>query len=1131
VAAYAGAVGPVARAEALPGDGALSAEAVAAREAGHADMADYLLLKETEACLAAHRGPADCARLLVDLLERSRGYNHFALVPTGTSAWNGDPAFDYVEANGKRAEALAGIAAAHVVARYGVPHAYLSIGASAPPPADAAERLAIMARALRWVALGDFDERADTLLANSIAVLLAQLGRSDAALKVLQGPGLIKTLSQPQAELFGAGAAETAMLLNNEAVLEAYRAGVPDAAKLERAAAILAAAPGVAEADLAVVQLNLARALHETGDNENAERLYRRWLPVLASSAGATDPRHAVAVVDRAKLVAGLGRGAEALALLDAASPVREGKGDGGADGEADREAIAIAAELARADALQALGKRDDAQALLGREVAARGTVLAAAPIPALQVARAPDWLSEMLAHPEDVSASARDRLLGDLYRRHAEFLGDAGQTAQALETVAVARRLNGWDLEAQWLEAWLKVIAVKGMAANGPEVMAMTPEEMDRNSQLHADARTWLQNILAVAGSDSLPVAIKAHQAMGVLEFKNYGPLGAVESFQKASAGARGRIAGLHNYDESERRELERYRDTFRTEMLTDAMAARALENGSTSWQGRSAADLVNDAFVAAQWSGQSAASAALARLAARFSRGAGPLAEMEKQRQDLARRSEAADRAYSALLGQTGEADTAARAEAAAARDRLASDLAAIEARMAQADPAYADLTRPTAMTMADVQALLAPDEAMVLMVPSMDATYVFAINRDTFGWTRAETWAEKPLGEAVTRLRAAIGGAGASRATTLGSSAAAAKAQAFDRSLAHSLYTGLLAPVETVLAGKARVMTVTSGALGELPLALLVTDPPEGADADHAALAGTRWLADRFALTTLPSVSSLKALRCLLVPAGTRVAGCKGATGQRTAAPRTAAKAPLLAGVGAPTLRGAPQADTRAPPYAAAFSGNLADTAFLRKLAWLPGSLAELNAVARDFPQGSAVIVTGDAATEGAVKDSAAIAGAQYVIFSTHGLLASQSSVAGEPGLVFTPPEESAKSDRDDGLLTASEAAALRLQAELVVLSACNTAASDGSAGGEGLSGLARGFFYAGARSLMVSHWPVSDEATSRLITGVFQRLRAKEAPARALQQAMGELRRDPRWASPEYWAPFVLVGTGS
>lgn len=1113
----------MAHAEASPGDVVLSSEAVAAREGGHADMADYLLLKETEACLAIHTGPADCAQLLVNLLERSRGYNDFALVPDGTQTWGGDPAFDYVEANGKRAEALAGIAAAHVATRYALPHAYLSIGASAGPPADAAERLAIMARALRWVALGDFDERADTLLANSIAVLLAQLGRSDAALKVLQGPGLIKIIEKSHADLFGEGAAETAMLLNNEAVLQAYRGGVPDAEKLGKAAAILAAAQGVAEQDLAIVQLNLARALHESGDNENAERLYRRWLPVLVAAAGRTDPRYAVAVVDRAKLVAAMGRGAEALALLDEVMPGREGK--------ADADAIAIAAELARADALQALGKPQEAEAVLGRQVAVRGTVLAATPIPALQVAKAPDWLNEVLARPEDIASSARDRLLGEVYRRHAEFLGDAGRTSEAMETVAVARRLNGWDLDAQWLEAWLKVLAFKGMAANGSEVMAMTPEEMDRNSQLHADARTWLGNVLSVAGSDSLPVAIKARQALGVLDFKNYGPLGAVDSFQKASAGARTRIAGLHNFDEAERRELERYRDTFRTEMLTDAMAAGALGNGGGNWQGRSADDLVNDAFIAAQWSGQSAASAALAKLAARFSRGAGALAELEKERQDLARLSEAADRAYVALLGQTGEKDTAARAEAAAKRDRLASDLAAIEARMAQMDPAYADLTRPTAMTIAEVQAMLAPDEAMVLMAPSMDATYVFAISRETSGWTRAEAWGEKPLGEAVSTLRAAIGGAPASRATTLGGSAAAASAKAFDRKLAHSLYTGLLAPVETVLAGKLRVMTVTSGVLGELPLALLVTDRPVGGDADREAVAGTHWLADRFALTTLPSASSLKALRCMLVQGGAAVAGCKGMTGRRAGVPRTSAKAPLLAGVGAPTLRGAPQADTRAPPYAAAFSGELADTTFLRKLAWLPGSLAELNAVAGDFPQGKAVIVTGDAATESAVKESVAIAEAQYVIFSTHGLLASQSSVSGEPGLVFTPPEESAKSDHDDGLLTASEAAALRLQADLVVLSACNTAASDGSAGGEGLSGLARGFFYAGARSLMVSHWPVSDEATSRLITGVFQRLRAKENPAMALQEAMRELRHDPRWASPEYWAPFVLVGTGS
>jgi len=105
-------------------------------------------------------------------------------------------------------------------------------------------------------------------------------------------------------------------------------------------------------------------------------------------------------------------------------------------------------------------------------------------------------------------------------------------------------------------------------------------------------------------------------------------------------------------------------------------------------------------------------------------------------------------------------------------------------------------------------------------------------------------------------------------------------------------------------------------------------------------------------------------------------------------------------------------------------------------------------------------------------------------------------------------------------------------MRLSAEFVALSACNTAASDGSPGGEGLSGLARAFFYAGARSVLVSHWEVSDTATTELITRTFAELDAHSddpaARARALQTGMKTVRANRRWAHPAYWAAFTLVG---
>lgn len=107
-----------------------------------------------------------------------------------------------------------------------------------------------------------------------------------------------------------------------------------------------------------------------------------------------------------------------------------------------------------------------------------------------------------------------------------------------------------------------------------------------------------------------------------------------------------------------------------------------------------------------------------------------------------------------------------------------------------------------------------------------------------------------------------------------------------------------------------------------------------------------------------------------------------------------------------------------------------------------------------------------------------------------------------------------------------------ALLKLNADWVLLSACNTAAPDGKPGAEGLSGLAKGFFYAGARSLLVSNWYVASKAATQLTTGMFERYGSNPGmgKAEALRQAMHKLRQNPDFAHPLFWAPFSVVGEG-
>jgi CHAT domain-containing protein len=148
-----------------------------------------------------------------------------------------------------------------------------------------------------------------------------------------------------------------------------------------------------------------------------------------------------------------------------------------------------------------------------------------------------------------------------------------------------------------------------------------------------------------------------------------------------------------------------------------------------------------------------------------------------------------------------------------------------------------------------------------------------------------------------------------------------------------------------------------------------------------------------------------------------------------------------------------------------------------------------------------------------------------------FATHGTLAGEIEGTHEPGLILTPPKE--QTDLDDGYLSASEVAALKLDADWVILSACNTAAG-GAKGAEALSGLARAFFYAGARAMLVSHWSVDSAATVKLITlAVGATTHDKTlGRAEALRRAMLAMidKGEPHQAHPAYWAPFVVVGEG-
>jgi CHAT domain-containing protein len=160
-------------------------------------------------------------------------------------------------------------------------------------------------------------------------------------------------------------------------------------------------------------------------------------------------------------------------------------------------------------------------------------------------------------------------------------------------------------------------------------------------------------------------------------------------------------------------------------------------------------------------------------------------------------------------------------------------------------------------------------------------------------------------------------------------------------------------------------------------------------------------------------------------------------------------------------------------------------------------------------------------------------------QIVAFATHALLPGDLDGLDQPALALSSP--SVTGEDDDGLLTAEEILKLKLNADWVVLSACNTGAADG-AGAEAVSGLGRAFFYAGTRAILVSMWPVETISARELTTGLFryQQVDKMLSRSKALRKSMLDLIEGPgltddatgkiiaSYAHPLFWAPFILVG---
>lgn len=583
----------------------------------------------------------------------------------------------------------------------------------------------------------------------------------------------------------------------------------------------------------------------------------------------------------------------------------------------------------------------------------------------------------------------------------------------------------------------------------------------------------------------------------------------------------------------------------------------------------------LQREMFQTAQWTQSSEAAVSLAQMAARAATGNSKLATLVRERQDLVFEWQKLDVNRGAAVARAPNTrDAKAEGENMARSAVIDTRIAVIDKQLAADFPDYAVLASPAPLSVNEVQAQLGEDEAVVLFLDSpkqktmAEETFIWVVTKtdsrwvrtgrgtaaltsetvalrcglDRSNWTDADKWPEDGAAAKQRKIEQQVRRGRCKE--LLGRAVSDSDLPPFDLARAHELYKALFDQIEDVVKDK-QLLIVPSGPLTQLPFQVLVTEPPKAALPDSVGdYRDVAWLARKQTITVLPAVSSLKALREyakeshaseFFIGFGNPLLEGEPAKYEGDAAAAKLAREKRC--TAAPSSQIASLSDQRGGVRAMAIlEGRLANIADVRRQAPLPETADELCDVAQNLGVDPAThLYLGATATETKIKqlsDNGTLASYRIVHFATHGALAGQISRVSEPGLVLTPPPKA--SEADDGYLTASEVAALKLDADWVILSACNTAAG-GAEGAEALSGLARAFFFAGARSLLVSHWAVNSGATVKLVTKAMAELKAepKIGRAEALRRSMLKLIGDGQdfEAHPAFWAPFVLVGEGA
>ncbi len=468
--------------------------------------------------------------------------------------------------------------------------------------------------------------------------------------------------------------------------------------------------------------------------------------------------------------------------------------------------------------------------------------------------------------------------------------------------------------------------------------------------------------------------------------------------------------------------------------------------------------------------------------------------LADLVRREQDLTKQINAQLGALNNVLAlSAAERDENGVKALNASIEKLRAERIKLQHEINRRFPSYADLVDPKPPSVEQVAAAMRPGEAFLSFYFGRYASFVWAIPKDGKVAFAVLPVTAGELETRVSKLRAAL----EPQATTV------SDIPPFDVALGYDLYSLLLAPVEQGWKSATNLIVATNGAMGLLPFALLPTSPPPTVTrSDPRLFAEYRdvsWLARTHAVSAVPSAAALRTLRQL--PPGKATRGSLIAFGdpyfneEQSQEPIGA----VQVAENVDTRGGVPLRRRNAPQLAGV------DSAELSLLPRLPDTADELKAIALALQADpSKALNLGKEANEAKVK-SMDLSGTKVLAFATHGLVPGDLNGLTQPALALTAPAVAGV--EGDGLLTMEEILALKLDADWVVLSACNTGAGAG-AGAEAASGLGRAFFYAGTRALLVTNWSVHSQSARELVASLFKRQSEDTTlpRAEALRQAM-------------------------